>query len=128
MMCVCQVSRTAADDDESSATHGGVSADLSDAAAMAGEFSSSLMADLASRYASNGISDAKVPSERAHTEKAQQHKSASPLQWFGVMVSPDLRKAADDFSSAVEAVEKLAAAQQRLCQLVHGVQSDQSSP
>jgi len=128
MMSTCQVSRTADDEDESGAKLGGVSADLPAAAAMAGEFSSSLMADLASRYASNGLSDATVPAERPHKEKAQQHKSASPLQWFGVMVSPDLRKAADDFSSAVEAVEKLAAAQQRLCQLVHGVQSDQSSP
>ena len=123
-----QVSRTTDDDDEGRATDSRVSADLPASAAMSEEFSSSLLADLASRYASTGLSDAKTPSERAHGAKARQHKSVSPLQWFGVMVSPDLRKAADDFSSAVEAAEKLAAAQQKLCRLLDGAQSGQPSP
>ena len=126
-MHTCQVSRTSDGNDEVSATNSRVNADLTAPAALPEEFSSSLLADLASRYASTGLSDAKIPPERAHAGKAQQHVTASPLQWFGVMVSPDLRKAANDFSSAVEAVEKLAAAQQRLCQLLDGVQSGQPS-
>ena len=84
-------------------------------------FSSSLIADLALRYASSSLADGGAHSGRA-AEQAQpqpqlQHK-ASPLQWFGVLVSPHLRETAADFSSAVAAVEKLAAAQQKLCSLL----------
>ena len=88
------------------------------------EFSSSLLADLASRYTSSGLSDA--VSARDRPGGFQQRHAKLPLQWFGVMVSPDLRQAADDFSSAVTALEKLAAAHQRLHHSLAGVLSKQS--
>ena len=85
----------------------------------AAEFSSSLIADLASRYAGTGLSDGgSHPDRSAEQGQPQQQQKPSPLQWFGVMVSPHLRQTAADFTAAVTAVEKLAAAQQKLCTLL----------
>jgi hypothetical protein len=49
------------------------------------------------------------------TQQAAHHQS--PLSWFGVMVSPDLRTAQADFSGALQAACELAKAQRQVLSL-----------
>ena len=124
---------------DSAAGHRAVSdrqTDSSGTQAQTTSYSSSLIEELAVQFADSSTSDSctATQSEAPVTRDATMSSTTrnvvvpstcrqhSPLSWFGVLVSPDLRKAETDFCKAVQSAIELAQARSRLTQCVKQVQ------